>query len=256
MTDHVERYGRAARWFHAAVYLTVLALLVTGWWFLIDGYRHPLLGLPTDTHQVTGIVFALVVGAYVVARIRTAIGFLKESVGREPGDLRWLAAFPKAAFTGRFPRHDGFYDPGQRLANLVMVGTLGILILTGLAVLYVPMPMSLSLAVFKLHRWASWALTPVVLGHIVVASGMLPGYRGVWRSMHLGGRLPHAIAARIWPGWLARRADGPARRTSDARFPGSPGPDHDRGTRPADHLGSRSAVHRRGTRSGRGDAPR
>lgn len=202
MTDHVERYGRAARWFHAVVYVLVLVLLATGWWFVFDGYRHPLLGLPTDTHELTGVLFALVVVGYVAARVRAAIGFLRESVEREPGDLRWLAAFPKAAVTGRFPGHGGFYDPGQRVANLVMITTLGALTLTGLAVMYVPMPTTLSIFIFDVHRWASWAFTPVVLGHIVVASGILPGYRGVWRSMHLGGRLPRRVAARIWPDWL------------------------------------------------------
>ncbi len=46
----------------------------------------------------------------------------------------------------------------------------------------------------------------VLVGHMVVASGVLPGYRGVWRSMHLGGRLPVAVARRIWPAWLDRDA--------------------------------------------------
>jgi hypothetical protein len=31
-----------------------------------------------------------------------------------------------------------------------------------------------------------------------------PGYRGAWRSMHLGGRVPRAVARRLSPGWLER----------------------------------------------------
>jgi formate dehydrogenase subunit gamma len=52
---------------------------------------------------------------------------------------------------------------------------------------------------YPVHRWSAFLLTPVLLGHIVVASGVLPGYRGVWRSMHLGGRLPAEVARRLWP---------------------------------------------------------
>jgi formate dehydrogenase subunit gamma len=55
-----------------------------------------------------------------------------------------------------------------------------------------------------LHVWSTYALIPLVLGHIAIASGMLPGYRGVWRSMHMGGRLDVTVARRIWPGWLDR----------------------------------------------------
>jgi hypothetical protein len=55
-----------------------------------------------------------------------------------------------------------------------------------------------------LHRWSTYALIPLVIGHVVIASGVLPGYRGVWRSMHLGGRLPTTVARRVWPGWTER----------------------------------------------------
>jgi len=34
---------------------------------------------------------------------------------------------------------------------------------------------------------------------------VLPGYRGVWRSMHLGGRLHADVARRLWPAWLERQ---------------------------------------------------
>lgn len=203
--EHVERYGRAGRWFHVAVYLTVLSALITGWWFVVDSYDHPLLGLPDLLiHEVSGLLLVAVAVLHLVARIRAVRAFVAESVDREPGDGRWLAAWPEAAFTGRFPHHDGHYDPGQRLANLVMVGTLAIIAITGLVMLYVPLGRPLSALVVETHRWATFVLTPVIVGHIVIASGVLPGYRGVWRSMHLGGRLPVDVARRIWPGWSAR----------------------------------------------------
>jgi formate dehydrogenase subunit gamma len=212
--ETVQRYGRPARWFHAAVYTIVLVLLGTGWWFVIDRYQHPLLGQDavTDTliHETAGLLMIGVTAGYTVVRARAAWRFVRQSTVREPGDLRWLAALPRAALTGRFPHHDGHYDPGQRLANVVMIATLAALATSGLGMLYLPSP-SASLLAADVHRWAAFVLTPVLLGHIVVASGVLPGYRGVWRSMHLGGRLPRAVAHRIWPGWLDRhdRAAGP-----------------------------------------------
>ncbi|MFC6086550.1 cytochrome b/b6 domain-containing protein [Sphaerisporangium aureirubrum] len=206
--DYVQRYGRAARWFHAFVYVVMLILLSTGWWFVLDNYQDPLLGLPDgDIHEWTGLLFVLVTLIYVVGRVRAARAFVRESLEREPGDARWLAAWPKAALTGRFPRHEGHYDPGQRLANLVMLATLAALALTGLGMLYLPSILLMA----DLHRWTTFLLTPVLAGHVLVAAGLLPGYRGVWRSMHLGGHLPRPVAARIWPGWLARQdSDTPA----------------------------------------------
>src|SRR5687768_4400471 len=50
----VQRYGRAGRWFHAGIYLTVLIALATGWWFVLDGYRNdsPLARLLTMPDEV------------------------------------------------------------------------------------------------------------------------------------------------------------------------------------------------------------
>jgi cytochrome b subunit of formate dehydrogenase len=210
--DTVRRYGRVGRWFHAGIYLTVLPLLATGWWFLIIGYhrRSPLSALTGlvdgDLHELAGYAMLLVVAVWLVLGARGVRVFARETLRAERGDGHWLASLPRAAFTGRFPAHDGHFDPGQRLANLAMVGTLGALALSGLGMLFLPGG-SLALAAADVHRWSTYLLTPVVLGHIVVAAGVLPGYRGVWRSMHLGGRLPTQVAQRLWPGWLANHPD-------------------------------------------------
>jgi hypothetical protein len=60
-----------------------------------------------------------------------------------------------------------------------------------------------------IHRWSTFLVTPVLLGHIVVASGVLPGYRGVWRSLRLGGRLRADVVRRLRPAWLAARERRP-----------------------------------------------
>ena len=196
----VQRYGRVGRWFHAGIYLTVLFLLATGWWFVLAGYDHasPLRALTgrgdAESHELAGYGMALVIVVWLPFGARGLPRFIRETLRYRKGDGRWLAGFPKAAFTGRFPHHDGHFDPGQRLANIVIVLTLGTLVFSGLSMLLLPIG-----GMLEIHRWATYAATPVILGHIVVASGVLPGYRGVWRSMHLGGRLPDDVAERIWP---------------------------------------------------------
>ena len=111
-------------------------------------------------------------------------------------------------FTGRFRRHEGHFDPGQRLANVAIVGLLALLIVSGVGLVVVhagPLFAALNLV----HRISTIAFTVVIVGHIVVATGILPGYEGVWRSMHLGGRLSLDTACRLWPGWTERHTAEP-----------------------------------------------
>ena len=200
MPDIVERYSRGTRWFHAGIYLTVLVLLATGWWWLVDDYRHAS-ALTGSVHEYAGYGLALVVLVWLLRGARGLRAFARETARFRRGDGRWLAALPRAAFTGRFAEHDGHFDPGQRLANVVLVLTLAALLLSGLGMLYLP-GQETARVLFAVHHWSALLTTPVIVGHVVVASGILPGYRGVWRSMHLGGRLPADVARRIWPAWL------------------------------------------------------
>ena len=72
-----------------------------------------------------------------------------------------------------------------------------------------------------MHTWATFIVTPLLAGHVLIALGVLPGYRGVWRSMHLGGRVPEATARRIWPGWTERAFEGTPSHPTPAQVPGS-----------------------------------
>ena len=60
----------------------------------------------------------------------------------------------------------------------------------------------------RLTAAAVIALAPVLLGHIVIASGLFPGYRGVWRSIHWRGELPRETAARLWAEMQAKPKAG------------------------------------------------
>jgi cytochrome b subunit of formate dehydrogenase len=207
---HVQRYGRAARWFHAGIYMTVLVLLATGWWFIIDGYRHDsplatMTGLAdADVHELAGYGAVAVFLLWLPFGARSIGPFVRDTLRFRRGDARWLGDLPKAAFSGRFGPQQGHFDPGQRMANIMIVVTLSVLAASGLGMIYLP-PIGIDL--LTVHRWSTFFVTPVIVGHIVVASGILPGYRGVWRSIHLGGRLPIEVARRIWPGWV-KEQDG------------------------------------------------
>ena len=214
-TDRIERYGRRTRWLHAAVYLTTLLLLATGLWLLVGREGQPSIlarvtGVAdTRLHIWLGWALAAVAALGLVAGARAIPAFLRETVRHDRGDLRWFLRWPRGALTGRFARHEGEWDPGQRIANVVIVVGLLVLILTGvgLAMLHGG---HLFAWLAKVHKWTAIVMTPVLLGHILIAAGVLPGYRGVWRSMHLGGHLRQETSHRLWPAWTEERTPFPA----------------------------------------------
>jgi cytochrome b subunit of formate dehydrogenase len=211
----VRRNNAKTRWFHAGVYLAVLVLLFTGWWLTLGEEGAPsvlstLTGMSdVDLHILVGWVFTGLVALGLLLGWRAARTLVVDSVRFRRTDLRWFGRWPAAVFTGRFDRHEGHFDPGQRVMNVVLVVLLLTSTVSGFGLLVVsggPMFVLYN----EIHRWATYLVTPAIIGHIVVAAGVLPGYRGVWRAMHLGGRLRVPVAERLWPAWLERqqRASG------------------------------------------------
>ena len=209
----VRRYSRGVRWFHAGVYVTVLVLLATGWWLMAgqEGEPSPLArvtGLSdTAIHTAAGWALAILVAVGLTLGARATRTFVVETLRYDRGDGRWFARWPAALLTGRFRRHEGHFDPGQRIANVVLVLCLAVLIGSGVGLALVGGGPSFVL-LRHIHQWSTWLITPVLIGHIVIASGLLPGYRGVARAMHFGGRLPVQVAKRVWPGWAERSLGG------------------------------------------------
>jgi formate dehydrogenase subunit gamma len=206
----VERNNRRTRWFHAGVYVTVIGLLLTGCWLLTGQEGRPSLLArvtqlsDTDLHTYFGWALAAIAAVGAVLGWRAALTLTRDSVRYRRSDLAWFVRWPRALVTGRFGRHDGHFDPGQRIANLAMILLLLALIVSGIGLVVVSGGPAF-VWFGRIHRWATYLFTPIVVGHILVASGILPGYRGVWRSMHFGGRLRERDAARVWPIWLARQ---------------------------------------------------
>ena len=213
--EGIERYSRRTRRFHAAVYLLTLPLVFSGWWLLLGGEGRPsplarALGRSdTSVHVGLGRGLAALLVLVVLTGFRGVMTFVLETARVDRGDARWLARWPAGALTGRFARHEGHFDPGQRLANVAIAGGLVVLTVTGIGLTLLHGGEVFSW-LDRLHRASAVVVTVFVAGHIVVAVGLLPGYRGVWRAMHLGGRVPEQTARRLWPGWTERMLSEPA----------------------------------------------
>jgi formate dehydrogenase subunit gamma len=159
----------------------------------------------TDIHKALGWGLTALGALAVAGHFGAVVSFFSESVRFSHGDGTWLKAWPRAAVSGRFQRHEGHFDPGQRIANLLLVGGLGVLVASGIGLVIVRGGMTF-VWLHRIHLWATYGTAVIIAGHIVVASGVLPGYRGVWRAMHGRGRVPETTAHRLWPTWFERRA--------------------------------------------------
>jgi formate dehydrogenase subunit gamma len=201
---HVVRYRRPARLFHTATYLVTFVLLATGWWLRTGREGQPSLlaklsGVAdVEIHRRAGWVLVGLVVAGVTIGARAAITFVRETARLDRSDWSWWWHWPVGAITGRFRSHRGHFDPGQRLVNVAFIATFATLIITGVGLTTVHGgPQFVVLSTW--HRGATYVLTVLVVAHLLLAFGLLPGYRGAWRSMHLGGRTPAATARRLWP---------------------------------------------------------
>jgi len=224
------RNGRQARWLHTVIYLSTLFLAYSGIAVLLEG--HPALARPLGGHVPTAtshrlVGYGLLIAAALIAVVWWRAGgrFVANSVRFSRIDLRWLAGYPRMALApGRSEPapHRGHFDPGQRVFNVLLVLTFLVLGVTGIVM---GMPERFLPSVFgwslRIHELATWVLIGLVAGHLLLASGLLPGYRGVWRAMHLGGRVPAATARRLWPLWSTapQRQRATARNAGGARQP-------------------------------------
>lgn len=200
------RYSRRTRWFHTAVYALTGIVAFTGIWLLLgqEGDASPLAQLVStadvEIHENVGWVLTGLAGLALIFGRRGVRTFITKSFTFSRSDAVWVRRWPAAVFTGRFGPHDGHFDPGQRVANIIMAGGLLILIVSGIGLVRVSGGEAF-VWLLRIHRWTTYVVVPVIAGHVVLALGVLPGYRGVWRAMHWGGAIHAEVAQRLWPTW-------------------------------------------------------
>jgi cytochrome b subunit of formate dehydrogenase len=217
----VQRYNRLTRWFHTGTYVVTLILLFTGWWLWRGEEGNPSFLSrwfdlsDVELHRWAGWILAGLGAVGVTLGIRSSVTFVRETLRVNRGDGRWFVRWPVAALTGRFAPHRGHFDPGQRVANLLFVGSLGTLVVTGIALTQLKGGSTFAWMA-RTHRYAFYVLVPVAIGHVLVALGLLPGYRGVWRAMHLRGQLPVATVRRLWPATVDEGAPDESSSKPDA----------------------------------------
>jgi cytochrome b subunit of formate dehydrogenase len=211
------RDNLATRCFHGATVVVVGVLLGTGWWLRTGHEGRPslladVLAEPdTEIHSTAGWVLLGLAGMGVTLGVRGAWTFVRETVRIDRGDGLWFLRWPAGVLTRRLAPHRGHFDPGQRLLNLGIVGSLGTLIVTGIALTTLSGGSTFATMV-RVHRGTTYVLTALVAGHLVVVSGILPAYRGVWRAM-VTGRVPRATTRRLWPAEVPEHDDeAPAAR--------------------------------------------
>jgi cytochrome b subunit of formate dehydrogenase len=230
----VVRNNRATRWLHTFLYLVTFVLLATGWWLRTGHEGQPtlladVLDTPdTELHRTAGwVLLGVAVGGPILG-IRGTLTFLRETLRINRGDGAWFWHWPRGALTRRFGRHRGHFDPGQRLLNVALVGALGTVIVSGVFLTTLSGGQTFATMV-RVHRGSTYVLTGLVVGHLVVTLGILPGYRGVWRAMHWRGRVAEATARRLWPATVPAPSDQPPADATEDHQPAS-------GARPGSHA--------------------
>jgi formate dehydrogenase subunit gamma len=216
----VVRNNRGTRLLHGGVFVVTTVLAITGWWLLSgrEGHNSLLARLAGETdaelHRKAGWVLVGLAVAALTVGVRGAVTFVRETIRVEHGDGRWFARWPAAALGRGFAHHRGHFDPGQRVANVAFVVLLGTLIGTGVTLTTLHGGPTF-VWVVRVHRYATYAFVVLAVAHVLVAVGLLPGYRGAWRAMHLRGRVPAATVRRLWPASLQHATDRPARRVDE-----------------------------------------
>lgn len=217
------RNARSPRRIHAGLYLVTGFLLLSG--ISVAGEGYPFLANLIGGHVAAAgwhrwVGFGLIGAGLLLPalRPRAALRFLTESIRFGKGDLRWFVAYPGFVLAPRSHdpgHHGGHFDPGQRVLNCLILLSFMALSVSGIIMSFPQRLTPTAFAVsFKIHVVATVVLAASVAGHVLVASGLLSAYRGVWRAMHGGGRVSAKLATKLWPVW-AEEQEGRARPAPD-----------------------------------------
>lgn len=133
----IERFKMRTVWFHWIHTAAFLVLAITGAILFIPGLGGIAAGGWTRiAHRVAAIIFIIVPVGYFFTNPRMTLHFIKETLTWGKDDLGWVKAAPDYYFGGK----EGNMPPqphintGQKMWQLVVLGTGIIFVLTGLVI--------------------------------------------------------------------------------------------------------------------------
>ena len=134
-------------------------------------------------------------------------------------DAAWLSGLLRSLLHPRkapLPWHAGRFDPAQKLVFLILVSSLALLVVTGVAINFIPSSARMVFAwTLRSHLAAAWALMGATSVHVFAGLGVLPTHRGVTRAMFGDGRVRIELSRQLWPGWSDRQLKASVRDALD-----------------------------------------
>lgn len=131
----VERFKKRTIWFHWIHTSAFLTLIVTGAILFFPGAGAPAAGGITRLiHRIAVVIFVVAPVIYSFLNPRIALHFIKETLTWGEGDLGWMKAAPLYYFGGAEEKMppQGHVNTGQKMWQLIILGTGLVFIVTGL----------------------------------------------------------------------------------------------------------------------------
>lgn len=211
----------------AGVRLAHLLLVVTIGWLIISGLGvHEILPAPlihrlgghvllVGSHRWLGYALAAALLLALIFLWRRLREFFRAILSFRRSDAAWLPGLLRSLVSPRsnpLPWHDGRFDPAQRLVFVVLIGSLALLVVTGIAINFIPLSVRMVFAwTLRTHLAAAWVFIAALSAHVFAGLGLLPTHRGVTRAMFGDGRIKSDLGLRLWPDWTARKLAGKSR---------------------------------------------
>lgn len=208
------RHSGGARLAHLLLATVIAWLILSGLGVhesLSAGMIHALGGhvLLATSHRWLGYTLGAALLPTLVFLRHRLREFLVAIMGFQRADMAWLPGLLRSLLHPRkavLPWHAGRFDPGQRLVFLILVSSLALLVITGIALNFIPLSTRMVFAwTLRTHLAAAWVCIGAIGVHVFAGLGVLPTHRGVTRAMFGDGRTSVELSRRLWPGWTAHQ---------------------------------------------------
>ena len=209
----------------------LLLVIVTGWLILSGLGIHESLSarlihilgghvLLVGSHRWLGYALGAALLLGLILLHRRVCKFLGAILSFDRSDVAWLPGLLRSLLRRRadaLPWHEGRFDPAQRLVFLILISALVLLVVTGVAINFIPARSARMVFAWTLrtHLASAWVLIGAVSLHVFAGLGVLRTHRGVTRAMFGDGRVKVELGRRLWPGWTDQQLAATARERLD-----------------------------------------